>query len=229
MALAAREKLWSTPPEVVEAALDLLDLTPADVLADLGCGAGGALFAAAKRGARAQGWEILPDRAAATRDAVAAAGLSDRITVHTGNALDADVPGAGVTAVFLYLIERGLARVMPLLQAAAAALPGGILRVVTVQYRIRGLAPARVARAYLSDRPEVMYLLHRYDITPAGAGAVGAGAAAGASAGASTGAAAGDDAVAEAAPAAGGAGAGDGSERVAGAASGATAVGAGES
>ena len=162
MALAARAKLWSTPAEVVEAALDLLGVGAASHLADLGCGAGGALLAAASRGARATGWEVDAERAAATAAALAAApAAGGRAAVVAGNALEADLAAARVTHVFLYLVERGLRAVLPQLRAAAAADPA--LRVVTVQYRVPGLAPTRVARATLAARPEVLYLLHLYD------------------------------------------------------------------
>lgn len=171
MALAAREKLWSTPEEVVEAALNLLAVCPEDTLADLGCGAGGALFAAAKRGARAIGYEILEDRARTTREAVHASGLGDKVTVVTGNALDADL--SKVNCLFLYLIERGLKTVLPMLQQAGSACSPPGCRVVTVQYRIPGRAPDRVARVYLKDRPEVMYLLHLYNFDGSGSSSSG--------------------------------------------------------
>jgi precorrin-6B methylase 2 len=161
MALAARAKLWSTPTEVIEAALDLLGVCASSHLADLGCGAGGALLAAAARGARATGWEVDGGRAASTAAALAAAPAAGRASVIAGNALEADLAAAGVSHVFLYLIERGLRAVLPQLRAAAAANPA--LRVVTVQYRVPGLTPTRVARATLAARPEVLYLLHLYD------------------------------------------------------------------
>lgn len=162
MALAARAKLWSTPTEVIEAALDLLGVCASSHLADLGCGAGGALLAAAARGARATGYEVDGARAASTAAALAAApAAGGRASVIAGNALEADLAAAGVSHVFLYLIERGLRAVLPQLRAAAAANPA--LRVVTVQYRVPGLTPTRVARATLAARPEVLYLLHLYD------------------------------------------------------------------
>lgn len=171
MALAAREKLWSTPDEVIDAALGLLNVSSGDVLADLGCGAGGALFASARRGARAIGYEILEDRARTTREAVAAAGLSDSVTVVAGNALEADL--SDVNCLFLYLIERGLRTVLPMLQKAGSARSPPGCRVVTVQYRIPGIAPERVARVYLKERPEVMYLLHVYSFDGSGASSTG--------------------------------------------------------
>merc|ERR1712139_403430 len=47
-----------SPPHVVEAALNLADLSSDDVLLDLGCGDGRLCVAAAERGARAVGFDI---------------------------------------------------------------------------------------------------------------------------------------------------------------------------
>ena len=50
--LAPRKKLWSTPPEVLEKALELLDLRGGeggDVLYDIGCGEGRVIIEAARR------------------------------------------------------------------------------------------------------------------------------------------------------------------------------------
>ena len=163
MALAARAKLWSTPVEVVDAALDLLGgVGPGSNFVDLGCGSGVSLARAARRGAQATGWEIDAERAAAT----AAALTSDvecggRATVVVGNALEADLARTGATHVFLYLVSRGLRAVLPQLREAARARPD--LLVVTVQYRVPGLEPTAVVRAHLSKRHEILYLLHLYN------------------------------------------------------------------
>ena len=140
--LAPRAKLWPAAPPLVEEALDLLGVTHADVVGDFGSGDGVALFAAAARGARAVGWEIVEDRAEASRIESSARGFADRIQVITGNALDADVAdcvggGGGVhlTKVYLFLIARGLRLVAPLLRRAATLRPGGVIDVVTVLYK----------------------------------------------------------------------------------------------
>ena len=50
--------MWvPTPPELVEKMLDMADVTPADVVMDLGSGDGRTVIAAAARGARAIGVE----------------------------------------------------------------------------------------------------------------------------------------------------------------------------
>lgn len=180
--LAPRETLWAAPREVAEAALELLGVHAADTLCDYGCGDGVALLAAAERfGCRAVGYEIHRERAHALQLRVAAAGLGERVHVRAANALecDADEP----TCVYLYLIERGLKLMLPLLQRAAARQPEGYLRVVTVLYRIPGVGPpVRTLKHVVS--PTVMFPLHLYHIRAApmaaasGSAADGGGAAA---------------------------------------------------
>jgi len=70
-----------TPRAAVEAALDMLDVKSGDVVADLGCGDGRLLVAAARRGATAVGVELDETHAARASSNVAAAGVADRATV----------------------------------------------------------------------------------------------------------------------------------------------------
>jgi hypothetical protein len=172
--LAPTVKLWPASDAVADAAVGLLDLGPSDTLVDYGCGNGVALFAAIRAGAgRAVGYELHGPRAAETAAAAAAAGLSDRIAVHAMNALDA--PPGEATAVYLYLIGRGLSMMLPLLRAAAASAPGRTLRVATVLYRIPGVPHARAIKVFTSA--VAMTPVYLYAITPESGlgGAVAAG------------------------------------------------------
>lgn len=148
--LAPRDTLWSAHDEVIRGALGLLALTPSDVFADYGCGDGRVLISAASTvGCRCVGYEINPTRAAGVVDAVAAAGLSPLITIHAKNALEADF--SEPTAVFLFLIKRGLRIILPYLNAAAAARPAGI-RVVTALYKFPDhVVPSKVEVVAVSD------------------------------------------------------------------------------
>ena len=181
--LAPQAKLWPASDEVAAAALSLLALSPDDVLADFGCGNGVALLLAVQRfGCRgAVGYEINAERALATRAAVAAAGLAGRVAVHARNALEADDGAAdGTTCVYLYLIARGLALLLPLLRRIAARQPGRALRVVSVLYRIPGERHAEMRKVYSGAGGLVMTQLYLYSISadaPGAAGAAGAGAA----------------------------------------------------
>jgi hypothetical protein len=165
--LAPRLKLWPAAPTLVEEALDLLNVTPVDIVGDFGSGDGVALFASAARGARAIGWEIVEDRAEASRVEAIARGLAHQIQIITGNALDADVDGAGVlqlSKVYLFLIARGLRLVVPLLRRAAALRPNGVIDVVTVLYKfdtdIEGIHLVETRRATDTARTP----LYRYTV-----------------------------------------------------------------
>jgi len=89
--------------------------------------------AAETRGCRGVGYEVHEERAAAASAAIAAAGLSDRVCIVAGNALESSLP-PDVTAIYLYLIDHGLKAVWPMVAAAAAADPHKPIRLVTVLY-----------------------------------------------------------------------------------------------
>jgi len=92
-----------TPHAVVEAMLQLADLRAGDVLYDLGAGDGRIVIAAAQRyGVRAVGIELDARRVAEARANVVRAGLSGRIEIRHGDALEADLGAASVGTLFLF-------------------------------------------------------------------------------------------------------------------------------
>lgn len=91
-----------TPDALVQDLLDKMQLRPGDVLAELGCGDGRILIAAAKRGIRGIGIELDPSRAQVARQNVQRSGLSELITVETGDALEFDMSRATVATTYLY-------------------------------------------------------------------------------------------------------------------------------
>ena len=96
------------PAETVEAMLDAIPIESGDTLVDLGCGDGRIVIAAAKRGVRCIGVEIDPARADVARQNVAASGLSELITIETGDALEFDMSRATIATAYLYppLLEK---------------------------------------------------------------------------------------------------------------------------
>jgi SAM-dependent methyltransferase len=166
--LAPRQKLWSSPLAVVDAALDLLSLGPEDRLVDYGCGDGVAVIRAAQRhGCAATGVEIHEERAEGARRRAVEEGVADRVTIVAGNALEAGLTVVAPTAVYLYLIEHGLKQILPLLRAAAAAQPGGHLRVVTVLYRLPGEVPLATRRVDVSALVRTPVYLYSVAASPA--------------------------------------------------------------
>lgn len=100
-----------TPDVTLHQMIDILSLSPEDVLADLGCGDGRVLILAAKQyGCRGVGIEIDPARAEIARRKVSDACLADRIEIITGDALQFDPEAYGVTAMSAYLYPELLAQ-----------------------------------------------------------------------------------------------------------------------
>ena len=99
---AGKDVVWvPTPPELVEAMLDLAKLTPQDYVMDLGSGDGRNVIAAARRGARALGVEFNPNMVALSKRNAATASVSNRATFIEGDMYQADISKASVMALFL--------------------------------------------------------------------------------------------------------------------------------
>jgi precorrin-6B methylase 2 len=97
-----KDVVWvPTPPELVEAMLDLAKVTRQDFVIDLGSGDGRNVIAAAKRGARALGVEYNPKMVALSKRNAATAGVADRATFVEGDMYEADISKASVLALFL--------------------------------------------------------------------------------------------------------------------------------
>jgi precorrin-6B methylase 2 len=90
-----------TSPEMVEKMLDMAEVTPNDLVIDLGSGDGRNVIAAAKRGARALGVEYNPDLVELSRQRAEAINVSDKATFVQGDMYAADVSQATVLALFL--------------------------------------------------------------------------------------------------------------------------------
>ena len=99
---AGKDVVWvPTPPELVEKMLDMAKVTPQDIVIDLGSGDGRNIIAAAKRGARAYGFEFNPDMVALSRRKAQEAGVADLATFIEGDMFEADISKATVLALFL--------------------------------------------------------------------------------------------------------------------------------
>src|SRR6187431_706835 len=99
---AGKDVVWvPTPQELVEKMLDMAKVTPQDIVMDLGSGDGRNVIAAAKRGARAYGFEFNPEMVALSRRRAQEAGVADRATFIEGDMFEADISKATVMALFL--------------------------------------------------------------------------------------------------------------------------------
>jgi ubiquinone/menaquinone biosynthesis C-methylase UbiE len=115
--LAPRKKLWSTPMEVVDTAIDMLQIEPNfDLVMDIGAGDGRFMVRCSEStGASVIGVEIDEERGQEAISKIEDANLQDKCKLIIGNALDQDYNACN--KFFLYLIPRGLRIVLPILQA----------------------------------------------------------------------------------------------------------------
>ena len=107
-----KDVVWvPTPQALVEKMLDMAQVTPADIVMDLGSGDGRNIIAAAKRGARGVGVEFNPEMVALSRRQATHAGVADKATFVEGDMFEADVSKASVLALFL--LTDNLRRLLP--------------------------------------------------------------------------------------------------------------------
>lgn len=97
-----KDVVWvPTPEALVQAMLDIANVTKADRLIDLGSGDGRTVIAAAKRGATASGIEYNPDMVALARRNASAAGVTERATFEQADLFESDLSQATVITMFL--------------------------------------------------------------------------------------------------------------------------------
>jgi hypothetical protein len=97
---AGKDVIWvPTPPELVQAMLDMAKVTPDDYLVDLGSGDGRIVIAAAKRGVRAL--EYNPDMVALSNRNAKAEGVAGKATFQQADIFAADFSKATVLTMYL--------------------------------------------------------------------------------------------------------------------------------
>ena len=106
-----------TQDAVVEGMLKLANVTGKDVVYDLGCGDGKIVVAAARRGARAVGVDIDPQRVKEARANVEKAGVTDRATIIHGDIFDPALKIGEASVVTLYLLPGLNVKLMPRLKS----------------------------------------------------------------------------------------------------------------
>ena len=91
-----------TPPEVVDAMLELADLKAGDILYDLGSGDGRIVITAAQRyGVKGIGIDISPDLIEEARANAKEAGVAGKVRFQQGNFFEADISEASVVTLYL--------------------------------------------------------------------------------------------------------------------------------
>ena len=91
-----------TPEEIVEHMLALAQVTKKDILYDLGCGDGRIVITAAKkRGTQGFGVDLDPKRIRECRKNAVEAGVTEKVSFHTGSLFEAEFSDATVIAIYL--------------------------------------------------------------------------------------------------------------------------------
>ena len=101
-----------TPEAVVEAMLQVANVTKNDIVYDLGCGDGRIPVTAAKKyGATGVGIDIDPQRIKEAKENVAKNNVGDKVTIVQGDLFEQDLSGASV--ITLYLLPSLHVKLMP--------------------------------------------------------------------------------------------------------------------
>ena len=139
---------------VVYEMLELAEVTPDDVVYDLGSGDGRiVVIAAQKYGARGVGIEIDPKLVAASRAVAREVGLEGQVTFIEGDLFTADLSGA--TVVTLYLSTTINRKLEPRLRRELR--PG--TRIVSHQFPLGGWTPDRSIRSAHDGSPIHLWIV----------------------------------------------------------------------
>ena len=141
------------PWHVVDRVIEVAEVSPDDVVYDLGAGDGRILLRAAKnRGARGIGYEINPALVEEARSAIRAAGVQERVEVREGDFFEADLRPA--TVVTLFLITAAQRQLRPKLLEELR--PG--TRVACYKWEIPGWNPSKTVTVPVSGAAHPIYV-----------------------------------------------------------------------
>ncbi len=142
-----------TPWHVVDMMLEAARVSSNDTVYDLGSGDGRILVRAAKtHGARCVGFEIDRRLVEVAREAVAAAGVQDRVEIRQRDIFDADVGAA--TVVTLFLMTSANRELRPKLEEE---LKTGV-RVVSYKWEIPGWNPSMTVTVPVSGTEHPIFV-----------------------------------------------------------------------
>jgi trans-aconitate methyltransferase len=151
-----------TPADAINAMLDLAELTPEDVVYDLGCGDGRLLIQAAVRfGCSGVGVDVDASLLETARQQTQQSGVDDKLTFVQGNLFEVEIRPA--TVVFIYLLPHLNLRLRPRLLTELR--PGS--RVVSHQFDMDNWPPDLTLRLEPSEEDSVLYLWRVPEVIPA--------------------------------------------------------------
>ena len=139
--MPGKDVVWvPTPEPLIDFMLDMAKVTPSDYVIDLGSGDGRIVLAAARRGARAVGFELNSDLVQLSNEEAQRQGLSDRAEFFVKDIFQSDLAPASVLTT--YLLPHLNVRVRP--QLLRQMKPGS--RVVTYAFHMGEWQPDAVAQ-----------------------------------------------------------------------------------
>jgi uncharacterized protein (TIGR03000 family) len=151
-----------TPDDIAEEMGKLAKITKDDIVYDCGCGAGALIITAVKKfnAKKAVGIDIDPIRVKEAKEAVAAAGLQEKIEIREGNALKQDAKSIGeATVIMTYMGDELNIRFRPILWENLK--PGA--RIVSHRFIFGDWKPDKTITVKGADGDE--YVLHVWTIT----------------------------------------------------------------
>jgi cyclopropane fatty-acyl-phospholipid synthase-like methyltransferase len=151
-----------TPDDIAEKMCELAKITKDDIVYDCGCGDGILIITAVKKAGakKAVGVDIDPKRVEDAKAAVAKAGLSDKIEIKEGNALEQSKKTIGeATVIMTYMGNELNSRFRPILWNSLS--PGA--RIVSHRFVMGDWKPDKSIKVKGADGDE--YELHVWTIT----------------------------------------------------------------
>lgn len=146
-----KDVVWvPTPEALVDRMLTMAQVTPQDIVWDLGSGDGRTVIAAAKRGATAVGVEYNPDMVVLAQRNVQREGVGQRARIMRGDIFETNFSEA--TVVTLYLLPGLNMRLRPTLLNMR---PG--TRVVSHQFTMEDWQPDETS--YMDFRPGYLWII----------------------------------------------------------------------
>ena len=157
--LAPRKKLWSTPIEVIDQAISLLNPSKDEIVYDIGAGDGNFIVRCHQvTSSQCIGVEIDEERAKEAKDSILQHGFSEsHCNIICSNALEYDYSDG--TCFFLYLVPRGLRLILQHLQAVKRR-----IRVVTYMSPLPDIESISVVKVSTAAHPEAKWPLYYYEL-----------------------------------------------------------------
>lgn len=148
----------TTPPDIIEAMLDLAEVRNSDLVYDLGCGDGRLVIAAArKHGCRGLGVDLDPKLVEESRANAEKAGVQSLLKFRHKDIFDLDLSDA--TVVMMFLKPDVNQRLIPQFEQMK---PGS--RIVSHQFSMPGVKPKKVIRV-ISKEDNIEHSIYLW-VTP---------------------------------------------------------------